>query len=383
VEELYANGAFNGFVIAVSTTSDPLGSYNVFQVDDGSAGIAKCRGSCFPDYPQVGFDANGFYIGADLFSNTTGNFVSTGFYALPKAALEAGSSFNYVYFLLPEFVLQPAIPAPGEEFVKTAGGTEYALTARNIYDGSSNLRLYAFSNTSQLDINPLALTVSRVTLPAEPYTYPVPSTQPDNVGPYGQSVGATASPKLDGGYTAFGGGVKLAAGKLYGALTTGSTDGNGLARDVVAWFEVRPVLTRNGLAGNVTNQGYLVPPDGYSVSYPSFALDKHGKGVIGESITSPQANAVGGYPSTAFVAFSHGKAGGAITVVGAGAASDDGFTGYPPYGSGVGRWGDYAGGTMDAVTGDWYVSNEFIPDSNVYPRGFYANWGTFITKVHK
>jgi hypothetical protein len=383
VEELIFNNSFNGFAVAVSKTSDPLGSYDIYYVDDGSSNISRCKGSCFPDYPQVGYDENGFYIGADLFSNVTGNFVSAAFYALPKAALESGASFSYVYFLLPDFVVQPAIPAPGNEFVKSAGGTEFALTARNIYDGSSNLRLYAISNTSQLATSPLSLTASSVDIAAEAYTGTVPSTEPNHVGPYGRSIGATTAPMLDGGYNAFGGGVKLAGEKLYAALTTGSTDGAGMARNVIAWFEVMPEATQKGVTGKITAQGYIVPPNGYSVSYPAFALDKHGKGLIGESITSPERNAIGGYPSTAFVDFAAGAPGHTITVVGAGATSDDGFTGYPPYSAGVGRWGDYAGGTVDAVTGDWYVANEFIPNTKIYPRGHYANWGTYITQVHK
>ncbi|MEO8927529.1 MAG: hypothetical protein ABI306_10255 [Caulobacteraceae bacterium] len=381
VEELMYSGTFDGFAVAISQTSDPLGSYYVYYIDAATSGISACGGSCLPDYPQVGFDKNGFYIAADLFSNSSGGFVDTGFYALPKTALEAGAGFGYVYFLLPDFVVQPSIPAPGAAFVRSAGGTEFALTARNIYDGSTNVRVWAISNTSKLSTSPTSLTAHGIDIAAESYGGTVAQTQPNVVGPYGQSVGATSAPKIDGGYNSFGGGVKLTeGGNLYAALATGSTDGNGLARDIIAWFQVKPTATSSGVTGSIVAQGYVVPPNGYSMSYPDFALSAEGTGVIGASITNTSGSVAGGYPSTSFINFNRSATNGSIYVVGAGNTSDDGFTGYG--GSGVGRWGDYGGGMVDPVTGYLYVANEFIPNAATYPRGTYANWGTFITQVH-
>ena len=61
----------------------------------------------------------------------------------------------------------------------------------------------------------------------------------------------------------------------------------------------------------------------------------------------------------------------------------DGFTGCPGPGPGkVGRWGDYGAATVDSVTGYFYTANEMIPNPTTYPRGTFANWGTFITQLH-
>ncbi len=375
VDELTYSGPLGyGFFIAVSTTSNPLGSYNVYFVDGSASDVAGCSGGCLPDYPQVGYDANGYYITADLFGSS---FVSAAIWGLPKAALVAGQSFTPVRFLVPDFVVEPAIPARGEPFSLANGGTEYFLTARNIYDNSTNIRVWEVQNTFNIATAPSTLVAVKYTLRGEAYGPTVPSTQPNVVGPLGKSVGATAAPMLDGGYDSFGSGVKLARGRLYAALTSGATDSTGFPRDIAAWF----VVNVSGSRPYVAKQGYIVPPDGYSISYPGMALNKLGYGYVGVSITSPKRNAVGGYPSTAVIPFVK-EVPGAITVTGVGGASDDGFTGYAYFGGGgVGRWGDYASATVDPATGIFYTANEFIPDPAVYPRGVFANWGTFVTSV--
>ena len=379
VDEMASSPSFNGFLVAVSKNADPLGRYVVYRIDAATADIPACGGSCLPDYPQVGFDANGFYITANLFSNTTGDYVSAAIYALPKQAMEDGRSFTYAYFQTPDFVVQPSIPAPGTPFATAANGTEYLASARNMIDGTSNVRVFALSNTDRLATAPLALTLQSVDLAAETYAATVASTQPDVVGQYGQSVGAAHAPQLDGGYNGFGGGVKYANGHLYAALTSGAVDPNGLPRDVLAWFVIDPSATRTAVRAKISAQGYLVPPAGYSVSYPALAIARSGVGIMGASITSPNAGQVGGYPSTGFVEFRATGPSGAFYVSGKGGASDDGFSGYGV--DGVGRWGDFASAAVDAATGRYYVGNEFIPDPATHPRGPLANWGTYVTQV--
>src|SRR5262249_39536135 len=49
--------------VAVSETSDPLGTYFIYKVDAFSVDLPRCgRADCFADYPHGGYDANGFYI---------------------------------------------------------------------------------------------------------------------------------------------------------------------------------------------------------------------------------------------------------------------------------------------------------------------------------
>lgn len=82
------------------------------------------------------------------------------------------------------------------------------------------------------------------------------------------------------------------------------------------------------------------------------------------------------FPSSAYVRFSEDGPSGPIHVTGAGVAPDDGFTAYQFFrGNGIGRWGDYSAAV--ASGGSVWMAAEFIPG----PRDFFANWGTFISRV--
>ncbi len=381
VDELTDSGPLGyGFFLAVSQTSDPTGIYKVYFVPSASSDLKGCgKSGCLPDYPQVGYDANGFYITADLFGAQ--RFVAAAVYALPKASLVSGHDVTPVRFVFHDFVVQPAVPAPGEPFNLDNGGTEFFMTARNAYNGSTKIRVWQIRNTFNIVTAPSTLTAVYKDLPAEPYTGTVPSTQPDVIGPYGKSQHATSAPMLDGGYNSFSANVKMARGHLYAALTTGAVDSKGLPVDNIAYF----VVTTHGKQPRIEQQGYIVPPDGYSIAYPGLALDKHGNGFIGVTITNPNKALPGGYPSSAVISFSDADGPGTITVTGQGATSDDGFTGYgKPHNPGqVGRWGDFASAVLDAETGLYYTANEMIPDPAVYPRGTFANWGTFVTAIQQ
>ena len=380
-DELTYSGPLGyGFFLAVSATADPTGMWNVYFIPSATSDLKGCgKSGCLPDFPQVGYDANGFYITADLFGPK--RFVGAGLYAISKAYLVTGHGFTATRFILPDFVVQPAVPAPGEPFSLANGGTEFFMTARNIYNGSDKIRVWQLQNTFNIISDPSSLVVVNKDLNAEAYTGTVPSTQPDIIGPYGKSQKATSAPMLDGGYNAFTANVKMASGHLFAALATGATDSQGLARDNIAYFDVDV----KGNSPRLVNQGYIVPPDGYSISYPGLALDRAGNGFVGVTITNPDKKVAGGYPSTAIIPFTAKAGAGAITVTGVGAATDDGFTGYGnPHSPGqVGRWGDFASAAVDAATGIYYTANEFIPDPAVYPRGTFANWGTYVTSVQQ
>ena len=64
--------------------------------------------------------------------------------------------------------------------------------------------------------------------------------------------------------------------------------------------------------------------------------------------------------------------------VAAGAAAEDGFTGYTAFGgSRVARWGDYSAAATDEF-GNLWLATEFIPEA---PRSLLANWGTFVARI--
>jgi hypothetical protein len=378
-DESTASSTFEGFALAVSQTSDPMGKYFLYQLRAFSDDVAGCGGKdCLPDYPKAGYDANGFYITADLFNTVSSQFVESAIYPLPKALFEKGANFNYVRLDDPmDFVVQPSVPAPGEPFSTANNGSEFLMSA----PGSPNLAVLAIDNTNNINNTPFDMRLWRTTVAAQAYgSGTVPSTQPNVIGPYCKSVGTTSAPFLDGGYSAFQATIQKAnGGNLYGALAFGSKDGTGLDRDVLAWFEVLPTLSATSLSASIVNQGYVIPPDGNSISYPAFGLNHVGAGILGMTITDNRAT----FPSAAIFNFTGTAFTDSIVVAGPGFTSDDGFSGCPANSPGtVGRWGDYAAATVDAVTGFSYTANEMIPDPAQFTRGTLANWGTFITQTH-
>lgn len=373
--------AIEGFDIAVSASADSLGSYSIYHVRAFSSDLAGCGGwDCLPDYPKAGYDANGFYISVNLWNLKNNRFIAAATYVLPKSQLVNGASVSAVRVLYPgDFAVQPSVPAPGQAFVTAAGGVEYLMEARNIWDGSSKIRVWAISNTASLNGSKPSLKGYGVDVAGEAYGATVPSTEPSAVGPYCASVGVTSAPSLDAGYQSFQSTVQMANGQLFGVLPFGTKDTAGLARDSLAWFAITPSVSASGApAVSGLSQGYVVPPDGYSLSYPAFALNAAGAGILGFSVTNKNSAAVGGFPSAGYVAFSGGAVSGGIVVTGQGGATDDGFSGCRSAGAGgVGRWGDYGAAAVDAATGVFYAANEYIPGWT----GARANWGTFISQA--
>jgi hypothetical protein len=372
--------------LAVSQSRDPLDTYFIYHIRLVSDDLSGCGGvDCFPDYPHGGYDAHALFISARLISCSI-CFVAPAVYILPKAQLEAGlrvgESPNIARFVLSggDSIVQPSVPAPHEPFENANGGTEYLMRATD----SNLVSVIAVYNTREINRSPGTLRLLSVDVPSEPYAKAVvPSTQPNIVGPYCASQGVTSAPSLDANFSEFQATIQKAGGNLYGVLPFGSMDGNGFSRNVLAWFILRPALTRSSpsLTANIVAQGYVVPPNGYSLIYPAFAVNKAGTGLIGFTVSNPDANALGGFPSAAFIQFA-GFPTGNIIVTGQGATSSDSATGCRrPGPGGVAAWGDYGAATVDVATGFFYIANEYIPDPTVFPRIETNNWGTFITQV--
>lgn len=98
-----ATGAFSGgtdVLLAVSTTSNPTGTWNIYQIEttnDGDLGNCPCLG----DLPLIGADANGFYISTNDFPLFSAGFNGAMVYALSKTTLAAGGTPTVVKFFQP------------------------------------------------------------------------------------------------------------------------------------------------------------------------------------------------------------------------------------------------------------------------------------------
>ncbi len=362
--------------LAVSATADPTKGWNLFSIDatdDGNNGTPSHPGCpCFGDQPLIGADEHGFYITTNEFG---AGFNGAQIYALNKKALAAGGLPNAVHFdnlSLAEgiaYSVQPATTPPDGKFARGHGGTEFFLSALQFGPDPSDNRIavWSLTNTRSLSSTP-ALTLQKAIVTSEIYTQPSPAVQKVGPIPYGTSQGQPES-LINSNDDRMNQTVYV-NGLLYSGLNTAFKDSAGVTRVAIAYFIVRPHFTADVLTGSIHDQGY-VSVDKNNVMCPSIAVNGDGDAAMGFTLVGPDY-----FPSAAYVRIDGGGKAADVKVVSAGAAPEDGFTGYD--GGGVSRWGDYSAAVADEH-GNLWMATEYIPN---LPRTTLANWGTFIARVN-
>ena len=407
----------NHLDLAVSATSDPTGSWNIYRIDvtgDGSPGNTGGPCPCLGDYPHIGADAYGIYLTTNAYPWGPGSFDGAQIYALSKAQLAAGAASVTMQHIdttgmvhatspttqtEPGFTVWPAQSPGTGSFELGNGGTEYFLSSNagdeasgTAFTGSStNLVVWTLANTSSLNSATPNLALSTKVLDVNQYGIPPKQRQPGsgtapglNV-PQGHCINDTATP------TVFGVGcwnllfvctnpaipdcvphnevisrpdsndtrmqqVMFANGKLWGALDTAVNPETGPQRAGIAYYVVNPS------AGKLVLQGTMGAA-GYDFTYPAIGVTASGRGVMAFTATGDTLN-----PSAAYAPIDAKVGAGAWNVVdgGTGAAPDDGFTSYK---SQVGnpprtRWGDYGAASVDGNS--VWIASEYIAHSCDY-----------------
>jgi hypothetical protein len=415
-------GAFttvNHLDLAVSQTSDPTGSWNIYRIDvtsDGSNTGGVNPGPYLGDYPHIGADANGFYITTNAYPWCCNGFSGAQLYAFSKAQLAAGAASVTMVHLdtsdlvnepsdagatQPGFTVWPAQSPGTTSFNMDNGGTEYFLSS-NAADEATNpvagtggahastrLVVWTLSNTSSLDSASPALSLSNRVLSVGQYAVPPKQQQPGSgsapttSAPQGYCINDTTTPTIagvgcwrllfnppgpahnevisrpDSNDTRMQQ-VMYANGKLFGALDTAINPDGGAQRAGIAWYIVNPSSSKLVL------QGYL-GATGYDFTYPAIGVAASGRGVMAFTATGDALN-----PSSAFSSIDASTGIGEWSVItgGEGAAQDDGFTSYkaqvgnPPRT----RWGDYGAAAVDGNT--IWIASEYIANPCDY-----ATWG--------
>jgi hypothetical protein len=408
-------GAFtlvNHLDVAVSQTSDPTGSWNIYRIDvtnDGSPGNTGGPCPCLGDYPHIGADANGFYITTNAYPWGPGDFDGAQIYALSKAQLAAGAaSVSMFHFdttgmvnatspttqTEPGFTVWPAQSPGTSSFDTTAGGTEYFLSSNageeasgDDYTGSStNLVVWKLTNSSSLNTASPSLGLSNKVLTVGEYGVPPKQQQPGSGSapgvnaPQGHCINDTTTVLFNGQvgcWRLLVGApgnevvsrpdsndtrmqqVMYANGKLWGALDTSLNPDGGAARAGIEWFIVNPTV------GKVVLDGYL-GATGYDFTYPAIGVTAGGRGVMAFTATGNTL-----YPSAAFAAIDATSGVGAWATAAEGLAPDDGFTSYTAQVGGVPprtRWGDYGAAAVDGNS--IWIASEYIAAACDY-----TDWG--------
>ncbi len=390
-----STGVFAGrshLLLAVSRSGDPTAEWHLFSIDstnDGQNGTpSHTNCPCLGDQPLIGADANGFYISTNEFGPipTFGFFNGAQIYALSKSRLVAGTLGDVVLIdasgaLLAQggstsFSVQPATTPPGGVFAPANRGTEFFLSTPDFRTSLDNrLAVWALTNTSSLESAAPNLVLKATVIASEVYGVTPAAQQKD--GPlvlanfFGQPAGKlelldTNDQRMNQ--------VVFAADKLWSAVGTVVKAPNGFPVAGIAYFVLTPSVAANGTpSGTIAAQGY-VSVNGQSLAYPSIGVTAGGKAIMGFTLVGPDF-----FPSAAYTAISVTAGAGDVHLAGAGAGPEDGFTGYAFFGSTnrVARWGDYSAAVADAAGNVWLAAEYITPR----PRSFFANWGTFVTRL--
>jgi hypothetical protein len=403
----------NHLDIAVSQTSNPTGSWNIYRIDvtnDGTNTGGVNPGPYLGDYPHIGADANGFYVTTNAYPWHANGFSGAQIYAFSKAQLAAGAASVTMQRIdtsgmvnapsdagstQPGFTVWPA-QSPGTNFNTDNGGTEYFLSSNAADEAqkpvsgtagthaSNQIILWSLTNTSSLNSAAPAASLSNGILDVNTYAIPPKQQQPGSGGapgitvPQGHCINDTTTPTIagtgcwrllfaaepahdevvsrpDSNDTRMQQ-VMYANGKVWGALDTAINPDGGSQRAGIAWYIVKPD------AGKVALQGYL-GATGHDFTYPAIGVLQNGRGIMAFTDTGDETN-----PSAAYASIDAVAGIGSWNVVpgGEGAAPDDGFTSYK---SQVGnpprtRWGDYGAAAVDGNS--IWIASEYIAHSCDY-----------------
>jgi len=358
--------------LAVSQTSDPTGTYNIYIMNTTNAAHPGCP--CIDDYLQIGADQYGFHIAWDEYNASSLGYVDASILALSKSALAAGTSAPAAFqFLVPyltgfEFAIQPASAPPGAANLVASGGVEYLVSTSS---GGSQIALWAMSNTSSLATSTPNLTLAEIVVPVLSYSPPGLANQPNGYAPLGISQGAPIE-ELDGGDTRVQA-LVYAAGRLYLTFPCGLFDQNNSFVVGGAYIVLSPAYINGVLNARVINQGYLML-NGNHLLRPAIAVNAQGNGAIAVTLVGKTGDY---FPSAAFIPFQTASTPGSVQIAALGALPEDGFTGYPIGGGyGIARWGDY-NSAVTASDGSIWMTAQYIGN---YPRTEYANWNTYISR---
>jgi hypothetical protein len=422
----------NHLDLAVSTTADPRDPWKIYTIqvrDDGNGTPDHgCVGTwydgtsntaCLGDYPHIGADANGFYITTNEYSFFGNTFHGAQIYAFSKQALAVNASTvamtqidtNGLDSGNSGFTLAPAQAPPGGAQETNAGGAEYFLSSNAADEAhgngaaigprsSSQILVWALSNTASLNTSAPALTLKHTGLSVGTYAFPAPSNQKSGPTPLrdclnnkacSTALNGFADPFQEKEYNLDSSDTRMlqttfAQGKLWGALDTSLPHASSKSAGI-EWFVVSPSVSNNGNVTAGGTNGFLGLPDD-NLIYPAIGVTAEGRGVMAFTV-------VGGdrFPSAGY-ALINSSGVGTVHVAREGAGPADGFSGYiienfpDPARP---RWGDY--GAAAVVGNKVWIASEYIGQTCSFAtyvatnfrcgnsRTALGNWDTRISLV--
>jgi hypothetical protein len=323
----------NHFLLAVSSTADPSGSWTAVIIQGDPDGTLAA------DFDTLGLDNQGVYLSADMFEENW-NPVGPTLVSIPKAGLLGSTPttngytcFGIMSYELRGRILQPAICVDG-----TGNGS--ILATGELGQFITNNTLVGFSILNVAGSSNATLTAS-TDIPVPAYTAPFKSVQP------------SPSPYIDDGDSRLSATVYEVQGMLYVVHGT-EVDG----RNALRWYRI------DAASRALVESGTISDPV-LDLYYPSIAANASGTVVIafnGSSATNfISAYAVAGQTRNGVTAF------GDLLLLKSGLAvySD---------GSRTSRWGDYSATSVDPTDPTHFWTIQSYPSSS-------STWSTQITEL--
>jgi hypothetical protein len=368
--------------VAVSTSSEALGSYFIYRINATDRSHPNCP--CFGDQPLIGADKYGFYVSTAEYDLAPfgGHFNGPQIYAMSKQRLENGHLGRVVHLsgithTIGDRTTGSVQPAASPDGVYDTGknGTEYLMSGFDCLasqacaiapDPFDQVTTWALIHTRSLGTDEPNLKLSNIDLTVDTYVTPVAQLQKDGPRPLGTLVGEPV-PDINANDSRMNQ-VVFADGLLWSGINTAVDPG---PRDGIEYFVVDPSVLDDGtVAASLHTEGYVAVADAF-LSFPSVGVNGDGQGVIAMTLMGPND-----YPSAAQIAIDAAGTNGPVEIVRQGFRPEDGFTCYEAFiGPGtMCRWGDYSA-SVAGSDGQIYSATQMISDDS---RTFFANWSTFI-----
>ncbi len=342
----------NKVLVARSNTSDPTGVWKATSFT-GNAGFA--------DFPTLGLDANGVYVGTNNFTSSTGTFTGASLFSIPKSDLTA--STPSVTHMTSFENLDPA----------TRGATFQAAIDQN---GSSGAILSTDATGSTFG------TFYRATITGSggpgahlSATTPIAVTSDGSPGAARQSDGTMV---IDAGDNRFSANVSQVGNLLFSARTISDNHVANLGtHDFIDWVIV------NATTNTVVHEGTISDPN-FDYFFPSIAANPNGNILLAFNRSGGVGSAPGGYIS----AFAE-----ACQLTGGVVACGDPFLLRPGAGNFhlfgdllfdptiPERWGDYSTMSIDPNNPSDFWAIQEVPFQDTTGLGLETMWGTQITEI--
>ena len=373
------------YYIAVSQTSNPSGSWNVYEFEMSMG--PQANGQLFgADFTQIGINSQAIYFSANMFGSAGGFYAEV--FEANKAQMESGGShFTADGF----FNMQGSSPATAktgpfladtvqptmnldnslgtsETFVDTMDGPDVmnghlcGFTGGGFKDSCSGLVVWTMSNPIGHDsAHGAAPTFSGTLVPSAPFIVNVPADEPScNQCVDANDLRIPATPVIRNGV-------------LYAAWGTAINAGNSSPNPTpgIEWEQI------NLLAGISQSNYYSFSGDN-AATYPALMPDSHGNLTMIFELMGHKV-----FPETRFVV----KGSGDANFSSAGQLLKAGESSYRPTLCGskalpVCRWGDFEAASFDGSSGIWFAgeyANQFQGVNT--PPAFGRNWGTWIGAI--